>query len=135
MLARLAKRRHAIAADLRERAPASYRGSVFAARGSSRNAAMFGCHMLSTATATPSCIASLSVESTPGTDIDYEDWLSISISQSGRTPEIVSSLKRHLASHARACAVTNDENSPLAGAAEIKLVLDAGPERAVPATK
>ncbi len=59
----------------------------------------------------------------------------IAVSQSGSTPEIVETLGRLAGAGARTVAVTNDEQSELARAADLVIALDAGPEVAVPATK
>ncbi len=61
-------------------------------------------------------------------------WRSAS-AQSGRTPEIVSVLESFGASGARTVAITNDRESPLAGAADATIDTAAGTEQAVPATR
>src|SRR5439155_1037278 len=62
-------------------------------------------------------------------------WLAVAVSQSGRTPEITNVLKTLASDGARTLAITNGRDSPLAAAADWTLHLDAGDERAVPATK
>ena len=64
-----------------------------------------------------------------------DGWLALGISQSGRTPEIVSVLERFATGGARTVAVTNDPDSPLAASADVAVELGAGEEGAVPATK
>jgi glutamine---fructose-6-phosphate transaminase (isomerizing) len=71
----------------------------------------------------------------PAAQTDFTGYLVVAASQSGRTPEIVRSLQLARAAGGRTVAVTNDRESALAGAAKLALYLDAGPERAVPATK
>ncbi len=61
--------------------------------------------------------------------------LAVAISQSGKTEEIVETLDWAKDCGARTVAVTNGAGSPLAEAAEVALVTDAGDEIAVPATK
>jgi glucosamine--fructose-6-phosphate aminotransferase (isomerizing) len=70
-----------------------------------------------------------------GARVDYSGQLVIAVSQSGATPEIVTVLERLAGAGARTVAVTNDENSALARAADLVLDLGAGAEVAVPATK
>jgi glutamine---fructose-6-phosphate transaminase (isomerizing) len=59
----------------------------------------------------------------------------IGLSQSGRTPDVVEYVSRARADGAFTIALTNDEDSELASAADTVLPLCAGPERAVAATK
>jgi len=61
--------------------------------------------------------------------------VAVSISQSGRTEEIVETQDWARAQGARTIAVTNDPQSPLAAGADLALVTRAGKEVAVPATK
>jgi glucosamine--fructose-6-phosphate aminotransferase (isomerizing) len=59
----------------------------------------------------------------------------VALSQSGRTEEIVETLAWAADCGARTLAVTNGAGSPLAEAADVAFVTEAGIERAVPATK
>ena len=60
----------------------------------------------------------------------------VAVSQSGSTQEIVEALEWAKASGGAATiAITNVEGSPLAAAADLALITQAGPELAVPATK
>ncbi|MCU1392837.1 MAG: hypothetical protein JWM34_1265 [Ilumatobacteraceae bacterium] len=135
VLAGLAARRNEIRAAVRALIPETPHGVVFAARGSSANAAMHGRLVAELATRRPATIAALSVPAAYGIDVDYAGWLGVSVSQSGRTPEIVAALDGHRRSGAATIAVTNDTTSPLAVAADLCVALQAGIERAVPATK
>lgn len=108
---------------------------VIAARGTSDNAAryaqyLFGFHnRLQVALATPSLFT---LYNSPP---NLEQALVIAISQSGKSPDIVSVLAE---AHRQGCptlAVTNDPGSPLANAADFVLPLHAGREQAVAATK
>jgi glutamine---fructose-6-phosphate transaminase (isomerizing) len=83
----------------------------------------------------PVALAAPSLQTLYGVEPRVEGWLAIAISQSGRTPEIATVLGRFAAAGARTIAITNDPASPLASAASAHVALDAGPERAVPATK
>ena len=108
---------------------------LVAARGSSDNAAryaqyLFGaCNYLPVALATPSLYTLY--EAPPRME---GAWV-IGISQSGRSPDIVSVIQAGRAQGRPTLAITNAPESPLARAAEWVLPLHAGDERAVAATK
>jgi glutamine---fructose-6-phosphate transaminase (isomerizing) len=134
-LAALLARRHEIAGEIRALVPARLAGTVLVARGSSDQAATCGGYLLEMATRRPVTSASPSVHTLYRANIDFSGYLVVAISQSGRTPEIVEVVERAKASGARTVAITNDASSPLASAADVLVALDAGEERAVPATK
>jgi glucosamine--fructose-6-phosphate aminotransferase (isomerizing) len=67
--------------------------------------------------------------------VDYDGRLVVALSQSGATPEIVTVCERLRSAGARTVAIVNDAASPLATVAEVPIAIDAGAERAVPATK
>ena len=69
------------------------------------------------------------------TRLDLSGVLAVGLSQSGRTEEIVETLAWAAGCGARTLAITNGAGSPLAEAADLALVTEAGVERAVPATK
>jgi glutamine---fructose-6-phosphate transaminase (isomerizing) len=108
---------------------------LFAARGSSDNAAryaqyLFGAHhRLQVALATPSLFT---IYETPP---DLTGALIIGISQSGKSPDIVSVLKEGKRQGRPTLAITNDAESPLARTADYILPLNTGLEVAVAATK
>jgi len=108
---------------------------LVAARGSSDNAARYaqyllGAHnRLGVALAVPSLFTLY--ESPP----QLSRALTIGISQSGQSPDIVSVLVEARAQGGATLALTNDASSPLARAADQTLPLLAGPELAVAATK
>lgn len=64
-----------------------------------------------------------------------EGALFIAISQSGRSPDLIACADQARAGGALTLAIVNDPNSPLAGACELVLDIQAGPERSVAATK
>lgn len=133
-LADLIGRRAEIASDLAPLLTGTV-GTVIVARGSSDHAATVGRYMLEMATHRPVASASPSVQTLYGVDVDFDGYLVIGVSQSGRTPEIAHYLERAAARGARTVAITNDGQSPLAGVADAVIDLRAGAERAVPATK
>jgi glutamine---fructose-6-phosphate transaminase (isomerizing) len=132
VLGALAGRRDEIVASVAGPAPA---GIVIVARGSSDHAGIFGRYLLEAATGLPVALAAPSLQNLYGVRPRVEGWLAVAISQSGRTPEIATVLERFREAGARAVAVTNDPDSPLARAASVHVSLDAGEELAVPATK
>jgi glutamine---fructose-6-phosphate transaminase (isomerizing) len=106
------------------------------ARGTSDNAAVYGSYLLQAHAGRLASLASPSIATTYRSQIDLGGVLAVALSQSGRTEEIVETLEWAGANGARTLAITNGgADSPLARAAEVALVTEAGSERAVPATK
>jgi glutamine---fructose-6-phosphate transaminase (isomerizing) len=136
VLAALAGRRAELIAEVRgalgSTPPA---GIVLVARGSSDNAAVFGRYVLELATRRPVALAAPSLTTRYGVTDQLDGWLAVGVSQSGRTPEIVSVLEAFGAAGARTVAITNDRDSALAGVAAATIDTAAGAEQAVPATK
>jgi glutamine---fructose-6-phosphate transaminase (isomerizing) len=128
----LAARRAELIAALRGPEPA---GVVIVARGSSDYAAIFARYLLEAVTGRPVALAAPSLVTLYGAELRLDGWLALGISQSGRTPEIVTVLERYGAAGARTVALTNDPASALAAAADVQIELGAGEELAVPATK
>jgi glucosamine--fructose-6-phosphate aminotransferase (isomerizing) len=135
VLAALAGRRAALVERVRAVLPAAPAGVVLVARGSSDNAAIFGRYVLELATRRPVALAAPSLITRYGLHGDLDGWLAVGISQSGRTPEIVTVLEQLRGSGARTVAITNDAGSALAEVAEATIDTAAGDELAVPATK
>ncbi len=109
--------------------------SVIAARGTSDNAAryaqyLFGAHnQLQVALATPSLFTFYN------TYPDLSDALVIGISQSGRSPDIISVIEAGRKSGCVTLSITNDPDSPLARNSDHVIPICAGVEKAVAATK
>jgi glucosamine--fructose-6-phosphate aminotransferase (isomerizing) len=110
-------------------------GIFLAARGSSDNAGLYakylwGAHnRLVVALAAPSLFTLYHRPPVIG------NLLVVGISQSGQSPDIVTVLSEGRAQGALTLAITNDPTSPLAETAELVLDTEAGPERAIAATK
>jgi len=108
---------------------------VIAARGTSDNAAryaqyLFGAHnRLGVALAVPSLFT---IYDTPPR---LGRALTIGISQSGQSPDVVSVVEEARRQGGATLAITNDPASPLARAADEVLLLATGDEQAVAATK
>lgn len=134
-LRRLIERGEEIRARVRRTAPVPMHGTTIVARGSSDHAATYGRYLIETATGQPVSLAAPSLHTMYGIAARYEGQLVLAVSQSGRTPEIVTTLRDLVAGGGRGLAITNDTGSELAAAAGEVIELGAGEERAVPATK
>lgn len=108
---------------------------LLVARGSSDNAAIYGRYLLEVAAGVPASLAAPSVATHYRARLDLSDALVVSVSQSGATAEIVETQQWARECGAATVGVTNVAGSPLAEAADVALVTQAGPELAVPATK
>jgi glucosamine--fructose-6-phosphate aminotransferase (isomerizing) len=108
---------------------------LFIARGSSDNAAMYGRYLVESRAGRLATMAAPSIATSYHSRLDLSGVLAVAISQSGKTEEIVETLDWAASCGARTVAVTNGAGSPLAEAAEVALITEAGDELAVPATK
>jgi glucosamine--fructose-6-phosphate aminotransferase (isomerizing) len=109
---------------------------LFIARGTSDNAAVYGSYLIQVHAGRMVSLASPSVATTYRSRMDLAGVLAVGLSQSGRTEEIVETLTWAGDCGARTLAITNGgAGSPLAQAAEVAFVTEAGTEQAVPATK
>lgn len=135
VLRRLVTRRDEIRALLTTVAPDPLRGMVLVARGSSDNAAVYGRYVLEHALRVPVALAAPSLQTRYDVTPDLDGFVVIAVSQSGATPEIVETTRRLADGGGRTVAITNVAGSPLADAVDAAVLLDAGEEQAVPATK
>ena len=108
---------------------------LFAARGTSDHAALYGSYLAQTSLGLPAGLASPSVTTLYGAQQHLDDVLLVGVSQSGRSPDLLRTLEAARAAGALTVAVTNDPDSPLASAADVAVDLRSGPEHAVAATK
>src|SRR5436305_2598104 len=129
-----AERAHAeeIAAALRGRDVAVV---VIAARGTSDNAARYAQYLFGAANQLPVALATPSLFTLYGAPPDLRRSLTIGISQSGASPDIVAVIEAARRQGAPTLAITNVPDSPLGQAAEFVLPIRAGTERSVAATK
>ena len=121
-----------IASSLRDRPPQHV---VIAARGTSDHAAIYAQYVLGVRHRLSVGLGIPSIVSLYGVAPDLSDALVIGISQSGASPDIVAVITAARAQGAPTIAITNDPASPLAAAAGQVIALEAGPERAIAATK
>jgi glutamine---fructose-6-phosphate transaminase (isomerizing) len=118
------------------RLAAGTKAVLFIARGTSDNAAVYGSYLIQAYASRLVSLAAPSIATTYKARLDLDGVLAIALSQSGRTEEIVETLEWASACGARTLAITNGgASSPLAEAAEVAFVTEAGVEQAVPATK
>src|SRR6266566_4659584 len=108
---------------------------LFIGRGTSDNAAVYGSYLIQAYAGRLATLASPSIATTYRSRVDLSGVLAVALSQSGRTDEIVETLTWAGDCGARTLAITNGADSPVAAAAELAFVTEAGAERAVPATK
>jgi len=121
-----------IAAAIRAR---DVRYAVFAARGTSDNAARYAQYLFGALNRLPVALATPSLFSIYRTPPLLRDALVLGVSQSGQSPDIVAVVEEGKRQGALTVAVTNAPDSPLGEAADHVLPLGAGEERAVAATK
>lgn len=131
----LLTRRPRIADELAHQLPDPLRGVVLVARGSSDNAAVHGRYVIEHSARVPVVLAAPSLQTRYDVTPRLDGFLVVGISQSGATPEIVETVERLAAGGARTVAVTNAAGSPLDEVADATILLEAGDEEAVPATK
>jgi glucosamine--fructose-6-phosphate aminotransferase (isomerizing) len=105
------------------------------ARGTSDNAAVYGSYLIQAYAGRLATLAAPSIATVYRSRMDLSGVLAVALSQSGRTEEIVETLAWAADCGARTLAITNEAGSPLAEAAEVAYLTQAGTERAVPATK
>ncbi len=108
---------------------------LFIARGTSDNAAVYGSYLIQVCAGRLASLASPSIATTYRSRLDLTGVLAVALSQSGRTDEIIETLAWAGDCGARTLAITNGAGSPLAEAADVAFVTEAGAEQAVPATK
>jgi glucosamine--fructose-6-phosphate aminotransferase (isomerizing) len=108
---------------------------LIASRGSSSNAARYAQYVLGSANRIPIAFATPSLYTLYGTPPRLDGSVVIGISQSGASPDVAAVVAEGGRQGRPTIAITNDETSPLAAAADHTLPLHAGPERAVAATK
>jgi glucosamine--fructose-6-phosphate aminotransferase (isomerizing) len=136
VLARLLRDGRAAAEQARV-AIRSYRPrfAVFAARGTSDHAALYGKYLAEVHLDLPAGLASPSSVTVYGSRPDMHGVLFVAVSQSGESPDLVESLQVARQCGALTIGITNNGDSPLARAAHRHVDVLAGAERAVAATK
>lgn len=131
-LATDASRLQALGKRVRDFGP---RAVVTCARGSSDHAATYAKYLFETRLGVLTASAAPSVSSVYGSRQDLSDCLFLTISQSGRSPDLLATARAAREAGALVVALVNAEGSPLAELAHEAVPLRAGPETAVAATK
>jgi glutamine---fructose-6-phosphate transaminase (isomerizing) len=121
-----------LAKAIRDRAP---KFALTVARGSSDHASSFIKYALETQLGLVTASATPSTVTIYGAKPRLENALVIAVSQSGQSPDVVGVLEQARSVGAVTVAIVNAPNSPLEAASEFVLPMQAGPERAVAATK
>jgi len=106
-----------------------------AARGTSDNAGRYANYLWGAYNGLPLALATPSLFTYYNRPPTITGALVVGISQSGQSPDIVSVLAEGRRQSCLTLAITNDPASPLAGAADLVLDIQAGQEKAVAATK
>ncbi len=105
------------------------------ARGSSDHAAAFLKYAIELTAGVPVASIGPSIMSIYGRELRLDGCAAISISQSGKSPDIVAMTQSARRNGALSIALTNTAGSPLAESADIAIDLAAGKEQSVAATK
>ncbi|HYM49554.1 MAG TPA: SIS domain-containing protein [Candidatus Limnocylindrales bacterium] len=108
---------------------------LYVARGTSDNAAVYGKYLTTIRAGLPAGLAAPSTATLYGARVDLRHCWTIGISQSGATADVAEFLAQAREQGSLTLAITNDPSSRLATTADMLLDTQAGPERAVPATK
>jgi glucosamine--fructose-6-phosphate aminotransferase (isomerizing) len=106
-----------------------------AARGTSDNAGRYANYLWGIQNGLPMALATPSLFTYYQHPPRLKGALVVGISQSGKSPDIVSVLSEGRQQGCLTLAITNAPDSPLAQVADLHLDIQAGPERAVAATK
>jgi glucosamine--fructose-6-phosphate aminotransferase (isomerizing) len=108
---------------------------VTIARGSSDHAASFLKYAIELTAGIPVASVGPSIMSVYGRELSLERCAAIAISQSGKSPDIVSMTQSARRNGALTISLTNTVGSPLAEAGTVSVDLGAGTEQSVAATK
>jgi glucosamine--fructose-6-phosphate aminotransferase (isomerizing) len=108
---------------------------VLVARGTSDNAAQFGRYLFEITTHIPVSLAAPSILTLYGCPVDLHDVLVIGISQSGESTDTNAVLDDARRRGATTIGITNDPDSAMARIAAFPILIQAGAEISVAATK
>lgn len=111
------------------------RGFVTCARGTSDHAATFFKYVMETRTGLPVASIGPSVASVYDAHLRLKDFVCLTISQSGGSPDLLAFQRAAKAGGAMTLAILNETNNPVGREADSVLPILAGPEKAVAATK
>jgi glutamine---fructose-6-phosphate transaminase (isomerizing) len=109
--------------------------AFLAARGTSDNAGRYANYLWGAHNRMPMALATPSLFTYYQSPPRLQNALVVGVSQSGQSPDIVSVLEEGRRQGCLTLAITNIPDSPLAKTADFILDIQAGPEKAVAATK
>jgi glucosamine--fructose-6-phosphate aminotransferase (isomerizing) len=132
---RLLDEERPIVAKLAEDLRGKFDYVLIAARGTSDNAARYAQYLYGAHNHWQVALATPSLYTSYHTPPSLKGALVVGISQSGRSPDIIAVIEEGRRQGRPTLVVTNEPKSPLAQAADHVINLQAGPERAVAATK
>ncbi len=121
-----------IASEIRKR---KIQYVFLAARGTSDNAGRYANYLLGAVNGLPLALATPSLFTYYNRPPKLKNALVVGVSQSGKSPDIVSVLEEGKRQGCLTLAITNEPNSSLAKASDFVLDIQAGREKAVAATK
>lgn len=108
---------------------------ILIARGSSDHAAMYAQYLAHSVLGVPVALATPASVTTHDARLRYPRSVAFAISQSGQSPDLLSTVSAVKEAGVPVIAYTNDAASALAGQGTVLVDLTAGPELAVAATK
>src|SRR5699024_2612696 len=108
---------------------------LLAARGSSDHAAMYAKYLIEVLLELPVGLVSPSVTTLYEAQVNLHGVLLVTVSQSGASPDLLRVTETARERGARTLALTNTPGSPMNAASELTVLIRAGEERAVAATK
>lgn len=108
---------------------------VFVARGSSDHAAIYGQYLVHNVLGIPAMLATPATVAAFNSTLRYPKAAAIAVSQSGESPDLLSTVTAISDTGVPVIAITNHTQSTLAGLGRVHVPLSAGPELSVAATK
>jgi glucosamine--fructose-6-phosphate aminotransferase (isomerizing) len=108
---------------------------VTCARGSSAHAATFGKHLIERYLGLPVSAAAPNIATVYRRSLNLRGQLLLTISQSGRSDDLIEFSAMARSAGATTVAIVNDMASPLAATCDVALPMAAGPELSIAATK
>jgi glucosamine--fructose-6-phosphate aminotransferase (isomerizing) len=132
LLASQRKNVERIASEIRKR---DVEYVFLAARGTSDNAGRYANYLLGAMNGLPLALATPSLFTYYNLPPKLKNALVVGVSQSGKSPDIVSVLEEGKRQGCLTLAITNESRSPLARTSDFVLDIQAGKEKAVAATK
>ncbi len=112
-----------------------FQSVIILARGTSDNAAHFLKYLIEIKLGLPVGLASPSAATMYSAQFKYQKTLIVALSQSGQSADLIAFAKAAKAGSGYVLSITNAPDSPLAQISDLHIAINAGPERAVPATK